>query len=201
MSSPKALLLAGAWSLLLILRFGFAHELYQYLWVGMFAVDAALLVSGMIAIWSLVEAVPRSRSRQNVVALAGVLSLIGVAYGSDVLKDAGTYFRFLRLRSGYTEIVSHLQAGTIAADGMRDGISYQSAAGLELRIAFRWGGTLDNWSGVVYDPTGLVMQSNEFLPDWSNWLEPELAQVKGLFGGDLRAAQHLQGHWYFCLFT
>lgn len=54
------------------------------------------------------------------------------------------------------------------------------------RIAFSWGGLIDNWSGVVYDPVGSVK---------------DIEQNRSAFGGDLFGTFHLWGPWYFCSFT
>jgi len=193
---PQTCSFTGVWCLLLFLRFGFTHEIKQTLWGAVLAIDGALLIFGATVAWLHVAAIRRTRSRLQAFGLASVLFLGGIAYGSNVLEDTGTHFRFLRLKSEYAGIVEQLEAGTIETRGVCDGISYQSEAGPELRIAFGWGGLIDNWYGVVYDPTGLVIRSNEFLSDWPNWQAPDLAQVKGLFGGDLRRAQHLGGHWF-----
>lgn len=74
--------------------------------------------------------------------------------------------------------------------------------GPPLRIAFvRPGGILDNFSAVVYDPTGLVMEATKLEVNGSSWDAPELAHVKKLFGGDLCYVRPLGGHWYSCAFT
>ena len=71
-----------------------------------------------------------------------------------------------------------------------------------LRVAFIYGdGLLDNWVGIVYDPTAEVLKAREFKPDWSNWNDPALSDVKKLFGGDLRSAEPLGGPWSRCGFT
>jgi hypothetical protein len=73
---------------------------------------------------------------------------------------------------------------------------------LPLRVAFvEPGGILDNWIGIVYDPTGVVLKSRQFKEDWSNWNAPALGEIKRLFGGDLRWAEPLGGPWYRCTFT
>ena len=46
------------------------------------------------------------------------------------------------------------------------------------------------WYALVYDPSGLVLETQRFAADGSNWNEPELAPVKRLFGGP----------WFMCGF-
>jgi hypothetical protein len=67
-----------------------------------------------------------------------------------------------------------------------------------VRVAFLLGGIIDNWTGVVYDPTGEVLKVNGFELFGDEWRE---AKVTQLFGGDMTSARHLKGHWYLCTFT
>ena len=83
----------------------------------------------------------------------------------------------------------------------QSGYEYNVDNGPPRRIAFvQSGGLLDNYTAIVYDPTGLVMQANKF-EDYSKWDDPKLRHVKKLFGGDLRWAEKLRGPWYLCGFT
>ena len=74
--------------------------------------------------------------------------------------------------------------------------------GPPLRVVFvQPGGVLDNWVGIVYDPTGIVINARQFKDDWSNWNDPALKEVRQMFGGDLRWVEPLGGPWYRCTFT
>lgn len=53
-------------------------------------------------------------------------------------------------------------------------------------LAFSWGGLLDNWSGIVYDPAEEVSDAERF---------------KKIFGGDLLSCRPLRGGYFFCSFT
>lgn len=69
------------------------------------------------------------------------------------------------------------------------------------RVAFQQpGGILDNWTAIVYDPTGRVMEINR-CKTYDEWKGPAMAPIRGLFGGDLWSARHLEGFWYLCSFT
>ncbi|MBC8140326.1 MAG: hypothetical protein H7Y38_02665, partial [Armatimonadetes bacterium] len=61
------------------------------------------------------------------------------------------------------------------------------------------GGILDNYTAIIYDPTGAVMQANRY--NYSNWDDPAFAKVKRMFGGDLVWAEPFGGGWYRCGFT
>lgn len=70
------------------------------------------------------------------------------------------------------------------------------------RIAFPLpGGIVDNWCGVVYDPTDEVLKINEIKPDMSNLHDSKFQTVRELFKGDMYHARPLGKHWYLCWFT
>jgi hypothetical protein len=73
--------------------------------------------------------------------------------------------------------------------------------GPPLRVAFSEGGLLDNWHGIVYDPTALVLKANLLKRDYSNRHDPAMKEVQGLFGGMMIRAVPLGGPWYRCYFT
>jgi len=195
-------MLAVGWCLVLLLRFAFTYEL---LWMAFgltsLALDGALLVSGVVLVAVLVAQLREASRVRTAACLITMLALGGVGYGTYALEDMGRWFRFLRLRSTYVNILADVESGLIDKDGWRGNVLVRLEPSDGELVAFVWGGIVDNWIGVVHDPTGGVMQANAFLPDWSNWDAPELAKVRGLFGGDLYYAEHLQGDWYLCWFT
>lgn len=72
--------------------------------------------------------------------------------------------------------------------------------GPPIRAAFPGGfGFLDNWSGIVYDPTGDVMLADGWDPDTDEWRAPE--RITKLFYGDLVSCRPLWGNYYHCSFT
>ena len=80
-----------------------------------------------------------------------------------------------------------------------DGVTYSVDPGPPVRVAFNPSGILDNWSGIIYDPTGDVMQANGFDPKTGKFVAPE--SITKLFGGDLVSCEHLWGAYYTCSFT
>jgi len=67
------------------------------------------------------------------------------------------------------------------------------------RIAFEPGGFLDNWSGIVWDPTGQVELARGFDPHTGRFYAPD--RITKLFGGDLVSCRKLWPDWYDCSFT
>ncbi len=79
------------------------------------------------------------------------------------------------------------------------GVTYSVDVGPPIRVAFNPAGFLDNWSGIIYDPTGDVMQANGFDPVTGKFFAPD--RVTKLFDGDLVNCRHLWGNYYDCSFT
>ena len=101
----------------------------------------------------------------------------------------------------YEAIISKTQ--TSADQGGSDfrdtrGIRYIVDRGPPVRVAFNPEGLLDNWSGIIFDPTGEVMLADGFDQD-GNFSAPD--HVTKLFGGDLVGCRHLWRHYYSCSFT
>ena len=133
---------------------------------------------------------------------------IGLNFMWPFLTEFGDHYRFRRRfeanQNRYESIVSRLVTRAKFDEGwQKEGsIDYFVEAGPPLRIAFRQpGGILDNWQGVIYDPSGAVLRSAQFKTDFSNWNAPTLRDIKHLFGGELMYCKHLKGHFYRCWFT
>ncbi len=74
--------------------------------------------------------------------------------------------------------------------------------GPPVRVAFvHDAGLLDNWTAIVYDSTGIVARAGQIEADLSNWDDPAFAEIRRLFGGEMRWSKPLGGHWYLCSFT
>ena len=79
---------------------------------------------------------------------------------------------------------------------------YYVDPGPPVRLAFiQPGGFLDNWEGVVYDPTGVVEapQGWTFASGEQEFTAP--LPIRRLFGGDLVGCERIEGPWYRCWFT
>ena len=75
--------------------------------------------------------------------------------------------------------------------------------GPPVRVAFVLapGRFIDNWCGVVYDPSGEVMQANQFDGSWNSWDVQVPSRIIGLFGGDMLGCRPLDAPYYHCCFT
>jgi hypothetical protein len=156
------------------------------LWLGLTGRAISVAVRGI-----------RGRSRAATIGLLLALILAGLAQASFG-GQVGILARFYTHRPKYQAIVKSLEAGVAPPGGVRHIVDN----GPPLRIAFPWpGGIGDNWCGVVYDPTGLVMKARDIKADLSNFSDPAFHSVRMLFGGDLRSCEPLGGSWYYCCFT
>jgi hypothetical protein len=169
---------------------------------GVFGIEALIL---MALLWGcfigiLVYAVVRVVTDMAVPFLC-VLILTGLFmgwWGRNHGRRTGILIRFHAASPRYERVVADVLAGRDPGQET----SYIVDGGPPVRVAFPLpGGILDNWCGVVYDPTGLVLKARRFKPDLSDLHDPGMADVSSLFGGDLCYCEPLGGDWYFCCFT
>jgi len=200
MKNRSLLLSTAVWVVSTLLLLVFFPDLASILWILMLGVQLGFLVCALILlIWAV-----RSLRRSPRVAAICVLLVVGtLAFAFTAGRAWGERTRFALVRHSYEqrlqEILRSCEKGPPSAPRNAD---YKIEPGPPVRVAFVWqAGVTDNWVGLVYDPTDLVMRANEFKADWSNWKDPALAPVKRLFGGDLLRARRLQDHWYLCVFT
>ena len=112
------------------------------------------------------------------VLLASPLVWLGLA--------AGDLARLAVNRDLYETIIAENRTTTRAVSSEdRDDVRYRVDAGPPIRVAFNPEGLLNNWSGIVFDPTGEVM----------------LADGLDLFGGNLVGCRHLWDSYYKCSFS
>lgn len=128
-----------------------------------------------------------------------VVAVATVCWLTPFGKTFGAHFKFWRNNEHYQSVVDQVSNG---ADGSTIPYPVVIDPGPPQRVAFSWGGILDNWRGIVHDPSGEVMKANILdRTTWSNRDDIAYASVSGLFGGTLIKAQHLTGDWYLCWFT
>src|SRR5262245_23646376 len=101
----------------------------------------------------------------------------------------------------YVDALEQIRLHPPTASGYLSASRCYVELGPPLRVAFVEDGLLDNWHGIVYDPTGLVLRANLLKGDYSNRGDPRLNEVLQLFGGMMIRAVPLGGPWYRCYFT
>jgi hypothetical protein len=128
------------------------------------------------------------------VAIAGLFF-----YGSPLAR----FVRFHVLKSGYVSIANDVRKGLAddeRAELRRSGIQLDDGEGGPVRIAFPWICIVDNWCGVIFDPTDeLADFCGDAGQDHRGFLRD--SSLRKLFGGDMTRCERLEKGWYFCWFT
>jgi hypothetical protein len=111
--------------------------------------------------------------------------------------------RFERLAPSYAAIIQRLESGSVPVrDDTTGDIRFLVDSGPPVRVAFpQPGGILDNWEGVIYDPSGAVVSAGEFGSAGSTSAFSAPPEVRRLFGGDLVACEPVRDRYYRCWFT
>jgi len=125
-----------------------------------------------------------------------LLAVPSIATGAFV----GHWTRLMVNRGHYEAIIAKARANPEAQSfSDDDGVTYSVDIGPPVRVAFNPAGMLDNWHGIIFDPTADVMLAKGFDPRSGKFFAPD--RVTKLFGGDLVSCRHLWGDYYTCSFT
>ena len=167
---------------------------------------AILVIGGILRT---VTGVKLSRQTADVrtrvgLALIAPLGIVLTCLISWPLLAAGNFTGNLsRLASNhrqYEVIIAKARASrTSAWFAVDHGVTYSVDVGPPVRVAFNPAGMLDNWSGIIFDPTGDVMLADGFDPRTGKFRAPD--GVTKLFDGDLVSCRHLWRDYYDCSFT
>jgi hypothetical protein len=189
--------LAAAWAVAtLAIQIGGA-------WLGLFSffLSVGWIVVTMALLGACVAyGLQRSGEGALLVAL-GVALLAFVCLATNLLQLAGIELRFLLEQPAYERVVGKVRAGQGLGEDRRllGEVLVEVDPGPPQRVAFVWDGLVDNWSGVVWDPTGVVATAKGWGKRPGDYTASPTARV--LFGGDLVACRSLGGLYYFCSFT
>lgn len=111
---------------------------------------------------------------------------------------------FLGNRSSFEKVVRAAEQGQFDAKALEyqehEGTTFILDNGPPRRVAFpKPGGFLDNWSAVIFDPTGEVMLADGFDSVTGEFAAPD--HITKLFYGDIVYCRHMLGSFYNCTFT
>lgn len=207
MTTRRLLRWIGLWLLGGVVIAGGFRVLTDHLWIlappmGLAYFGIGVLLAGVVT-WRTV----RARPIEWGVALVAWAAVLGLALAAGPISRVGTpiilELRWRRDRPAYSRIVDSLlqmpdPLRGLTPAGRNRTLNYVVDRGPPLRLAFvQPGGILDNWEGVVYDPTGAVLDAHG--PFWLGFPTPP--EVRLLFGGDIVRCESIEGPWYRCLFT
>lgn len=117
-------------------------------------------------------------------------------------QSLGTSAKLLIMRSHYEDIIAEAARHPKEDEGAifkEYATAFYIDYGPPIRAAFPSGFRfLDNWNGIVYDPTGDVMLADGW-DNQGNWRAPE--RITKLFDGDIVSCRPLWGDYYHCSFT
>ena len=130
-------------------------------------------------------------------ATACALLALPALWSGSLLGD----FARLSINSDqYEAIIAKAQANPEEAwYEEHDGVTYSVDVGPPVRVAFNPNGFLDNWSAIVYDPSGEMQLADGFDAKTGKFVAPD--RITKLFGGDLVRCRSLWGDYYACSFT
>ena len=175
-----------------------AHNLWIAYWFGAVAVVAVLVYLGRR------QRLPR-QTTWSVAGFAALVPLIASVHQPLAVAGDNAQFRrrFERLAPSYATIVRQLESGAVPVrDGTSADIRFLADSGPPVRVAFpQTNGILDNWEGVIYDPSGAVLSAGQFGSAGSTPAFSAPPEVRRLFGGDLVACERVRDAYYRCWFT
>lgn len=194
------------WFLSGVLLAFFNRPFEDKLWVLTGVVYLAFVLAGIVLLGAASVSTYRKRSVFAFSAIVGFLLFGSILFfASPSISSAGddlvVRYRFRRNAAEYDRIVAQARDGALAApQGEMNGVHYVIDNGPPIRVAFpQPGGLLDNWEGIVYDPTGEVLKARGWAVDGTTFSAP--SEIVGLFGGDIVTCSHLNGNYYRCRFT
>ena len=209
----KPHLLSAIIIILTIIRFLFHTEIYNSLWLFERLIDGLIISLSVFCCFKLTKIIFRNRDLIMVVSLVGLLLVGVISYGTNFTTDLGDKLRFLRYEKKYVQIIEKIETKKISFNGSVNGISYNTEADPVMRVSFSWGGILDNWRGIIYDPTNelsTIAENNQIHINSGdrNSLTPadeeyikETTELKLLFGGVIYKVKKMANNWYLCWFT
>ncbi len=170
---------AGGFAAWLLFYAGTAYLLEVFSIFVIFAV----VFAGLAGLSVSALAIKKQRSRRAVFAVVIILGLWCVWLYAPV-RDIGLWVRFAIEESRYSVALESVVQGRPPACMAEKTCDFE--AGPPARAVFSWGGLVDNWVGVVIDPSDDIMN---------------LERNRGAFGGKLVACRPIRSHFYLCSFT
>ena len=199
--------------ILTIIRFLFHTEVYNSLWLFERLIDALIISLSVFCCFKLTKIIIRNRDLIMILSLVGLLLVGVISYGTNFTTDLGDKLRFLRYEKKYVQIIEKIETKKISSNGSLNGISYNTEVDPAMRVSFSWGGIIDNWRGIIYDPTNELSkiaennqihinseERNPLTPDDEQYIK-ETAELKLLFSGVIYKVKKMGNNWYLCWFT
>ena len=172
----------------------------------MLQTPAALLYLG-IAVVLLVRYVRiaiKERNKNSWMAAASIPGLIVVLMLiAPLITRLVVYAEFAVMLPTYDRIVDAVTKVPLSRESSSSdaAIRYLVDNGPPVRVAFPKEGIIDNWWGVIYDPSDAVAQAKGWNFDTGKQVFTASPEVRTLFGGDLVSCWRIYRHYFACSFT
>lgn len=184
-------LLAAAWLALLLIVFVFTAPLADALFLLFPLLMVMFLLNGsVLAVVAVVTAKARWRRSAAVLAL---LVIGGSLYASNLGFRWGRVVLFQLRKPAYERQL----ARAIALGRVPDEIGCTDPGPPVIHGLYWQRGILDNYSLVIYDPSGKIADINQM----EGWDAIHANRLSDLFGGTYYKCQAVGGGWYICWFT
>ena len=164
-------------------------------WLAVWIAALILLIAGLFYLRSI-------RRAPGAVLLTISLLPIAVTVVAPLIDRVAARSAFELRRSDYQSAVDMVNGSRAAMNGgtTARGTTFLVDAGPPRRVAFVTNpGVVDNWAGVIYDPTDAVASAQA--PSWTEAGAAVSPEVRELFGGDIVSCRHIDDHFYRCGFT
>lgn len=143
----------------------------------------AMVFTGLVGLLVAAVALRRRRSRRPAYAVMIILAL-WCAWIYLPVRDVGLWVRLSVEAPRMEQALDELRQGREPACVAEK--SCDIDPGPPHRVAFNWGGLIDNWAGIVVDPTDSIM---------------DIERNRAVFGGRLMGCRSLRPHLYLCSFS
>jgi hypothetical protein len=175
---------------------------YEILWLGAFVPLGIWVLLGIVLlgafVWRATLPATRAIALKNVcvIIIVGILFFPLAKIGNSLTER----IRFSWYRASYDHIVSHIDEWPLTDEAHHEAdVDFILDPGPPRRIAFIWpGGIIDNWCGIIFDPTSNVLNINKLVL-WS--YEWRTSYLTKLFDGDMTSCRTVAIPYYMCCFT
>lgn len=170
-----------------------------------FAVPALVgyVAAAIVLLIAYVRNARKERTRRAWIAVGSIPSLMAVLMLiPPLISTLVLYARFVAMLPSYERVVATvLEMPQKVVSNQSGGIEYLVDIGPPVRLAFPKDGILDNWWGIVYDPSNAVAQAKGWSFESGEQRFTAPREIRAVFGGDLLACRHLYRYYYSCSFT
>jgi hypothetical protein len=185
-----------------------AFELIENPFIAMMLLPVVALIYLAIAVVLLVGYVRiaiKERNKKSWTAVASIPGLVVVLMLiAPLITRLVVYAEFAAKLPAYTRIVDAVTKVPSSREPLfqpADEVMYYVDKGPPVRVAFPKNGIIDNWWGIIYDPSDAVAQARGWNFDTGAQVFTAPPEIRTLFGGDLVSCWRLYRHYYSCSFT